>query len=622
LLEKGNYRQLESNDVVAVRPHSVHFGGFAIGKVHSLPLEITNTSSSSIRVSILAPETPFFKITYDKKGLLAPGMSEEIQVDFSPTGWRYYYDTVKIFCGELAENLIVPIHAYPAVNDIKLPRVIDFGRVAIGTTKTKTVPLKCTIPISFEYEIEMLATHPNITVAPLKGVIPANGSVDVAVTFSPTRHSTAHAELRFNIAQFNFDPALISIVGSSPPGYLNEDIIQHAESEREVHRAQARQDSMNASVEKLKGHKHRGPIEAKPPVIKVEVAEHVIDGIRVPNTHLGQQATNYILTQTPGKVPLQHFAAFLKEQRTGSASANGSGEQADNKQVMECRFDLQYREIANYDKAKELKNGRAVGEDQLTDEEIQKIMDERRERQELNAERLRIADVERVEPTLLSAKVGVPIQFRPVQTPSWDESENDTFTVRLQVIDRFLRAGAKAMIRLRAERRLRKLQVSMRAAGIQTRASCMSWVQEENKAAALGIGSKPEASSEIKRTNASAATSASDAVAEILESVKIPLDFALPVCIPTSQSGLAAEDRQPVQVAPLGDFKELTRADFHPRKDFKVLDYPRFTVPPPAAYLRPKPERPWNLDELEDPPVEEELPDGGADAAQDAEEKP
>ena len=70
-------------------------------------------------------------------------MSDDITITFTPHEWRYYYDTVKIFCGDQAENLVVPIHAYPSANDIVLPRIIDFGKVAIGTAKSKKIPLSC-----------------------------------------------------------------------------------------------------------------------------------------------------------------------------------------------------------------------------------------------------------------------------------------------------------------------------------------------------------------------------------------------------------------------------------------------------------------------------------------------
>ncbi len=32
----------------------------------------------------------------DKKGLLAPGMSEEVVVEFCPSHYRYYYDCIRV----------------------------------------------------------------------------------------------------------------------------------------------------------------------------------------------------------------------------------------------------------------------------------------------------------------------------------------------------------------------------------------------------------------------------------------------------------------------------------------------------------------------------------------------
>lgn len=52
--------------------------------------------------------------------------------------------------------MLIPIHAYPVVNDTKFPKRIDFGKCGIGEVYRKRVKLECKVPIEFEYEITTL----------------------------------------------------------------------------------------------------------------------------------------------------------------------------------------------------------------------------------------------------------------------------------------------------------------------------------------------------------------------------------------------------------------------------------------------------------------------------------
>ena len=91
--------------------------------------------------------------------------------------------------------MLIPIHAYPMMNQTKFPRRISFGKCAVGETYTKHVSLTCNVPIDFEYEITMLEPNAAFVVQPQQGVVPANGTVDVEVTFRPTRLVTELVEL-------------------------------------------------------------------------------------------------------------------------------------------------------------------------------------------------------------------------------------------------------------------------------------------------------------------------------------------------------------------------------------------------------------------------------------------
>lgn len=88
--------------------------------------------------------------------MLAPGMFDTLTVEFTPTTWKYYYDCIKIFCED--ENLLIPLHAYPIVNEVIFPTRVDVSKL-----KIKKIPIKCNVPIQFEFEITILKKHPDIS---------------------------------------------------------------------------------------------------------------------------------------------------------------------------------------------------------------------------------------------------------------------------------------------------------------------------------------------------------------------------------------------------------------------------------------------------------------------------
>eukprot|EP00899_Mesostigma_viride_P017824 jgi/Mesvir1/26042/Mv26553-RA.1 len=126
------YAKLGNNRFFEVRPAILHFGGYRVGKTHAQKIRVVNVSERSRRLHIIEPATPFFRIKCNKQGLIAPGMCEEVVVEFVPTEWRYYYDTLRIHSEE--ENLLLPLHAYPVLNRASFPKRLDFGRCVIHET--------------------------------------------------------------------------------------------------------------------------------------------------------------------------------------------------------------------------------------------------------------------------------------------------------------------------------------------------------------------------------------------------------------------------------------------------------------------------------------------------------
>ena len=198
----------------------MHFGGYEVGKTHTQRLVITNTSRVSRRIHVVLPSTPFFRAECSRRGLVAPGMSERVDVQFCPTEHRYYYDCVRVHAED--GNLLVPLHAYPVMNETVFPSAVDFGLCAVGAEHVERVPLRCKVPIAFEFHATLNATSGPFTVDPKRGVVPANGEVIVTIRFAPTTLRTAVAELVVETSQFGSAPKTCRVRGTGFPSVARD----------------------------------------------------------------------------------------------------------------------------------------------------------------------------------------------------------------------------------------------------------------------------------------------------------------------------------------------------------------------------------------------------------------
>merc|ERR1719265_311750 len=360
------------------------------------------------------------------------------------------------------------------------------------------------------------------------------------------------------------------------------------------------QDEMLARLGTLKGKSGRKPLENILPTLVAEEGDREMDHthgkVKVP-PRTDQEATNFILNQTAGKRPLKDMISFINEQRqnlenrrlkaeaakemmaTSGSLADQEEDDDDDIQAIELRFEMQFREVDQYDKDKELKSMVAIGEDLLTVKEVAKAQQNRLKREEKLFATKILEDKNRFETVCTKAPVAVPNTFRPELKPHWDENRNDMFSLRLQVIDRMIRAGSKQLMRVRAKNNLVKLVEALSSAGVTDNASCKAWVDAESKAAQSGGKSGP--------AEPAADAEDSDAVDIDVQVFDFGNNFVLPVQIPTAQSLMSKEDVQPVEVTPLENFEEFKPIELQPRLDFKVLQYEKFMPPPPAAYMRP-----------------------------------
>ena len=179
--EKNNYLGMNnrfdavgSNGLFGASPSIVKFAGFELRKTHMLKVKLINNSPAPQRLHILPPSTPFFKIKYNKKGMIPSGISEDIYVQFTPNDeYKYFYDFIRIHCE--GDKILIPIHAFPVINSKKdelIPKQIDMGRgCKVGQTYSKIVNITSNCPANFEYEIKEIKPNPDIRVTPMMGDI-------------------------------------------------------------------------------------------------------------------------------------------------------------------------------------------------------------------------------------------------------------------------------------------------------------------------------------------------------------------------------------------------------------------------------------------------------------------
>jgi hypothetical protein len=153
---------------------------------------------------------------------LRPGFSETVEVDFTPTEWRYYYDCIRVHVQDSA-NLLIPLHGYPVPGDAKIPKQLDFRHCAVGKSITKKIPLRCTVPIDFDFKINIVEDHGYFNLEPMVGTIPAKGATQILITYTPQTYSTVSMSFDVTLSQFNSMPLRCNVLASAKPGVAMED---------------------------------------------------------------------------------------------------------------------------------------------------------------------------------------------------------------------------------------------------------------------------------------------------------------------------------------------------------------------------------------------------------------
>lgn len=216
LLDNEAYDKVGNSGTVAADPPMVHFSGFEPGQLLTKVVKIITSAARPQRFHLMPPTTPFFTMRCDKRGVIGPGMYEEVLVTFHAADLRYYADSIRVHCS--GQNLVVPIHAYPSMDDVPIPPIVDFGVCEPGERVERLLPLRSSALVRFEFKVEIIEPHGEIDVAPLHGFVPPGGEAHICVGYTPDTFASAHGRFRVLLSQFNFAPVEVVVTGAARPG--------------------------------------------------------------------------------------------------------------------------------------------------------------------------------------------------------------------------------------------------------------------------------------------------------------------------------------------------------------------------------------------------------------------
>ena len=212
LREDYKYDNEGENGLFEASPRIVKIAGFELNKKVMTKINIINKSKYTERIIILPPTTSNFKIKYTKRGQIAPGLCETIYLFFTPGEYKYYTDNICINCP--GNKIIIPIHAYPRMNIFVkeyIPKLIDFGNVAIDETESRNISIKNLIDQNFKYKITPINDCPEIKIENLEDVFHEMKDNLIKISITPHKYGIFKGEYEFQVSEVDFQPYIFTV---------------------------------------------------------------------------------------------------------------------------------------------------------------------------------------------------------------------------------------------------------------------------------------------------------------------------------------------------------------------------------------------------------------------------
>ncbi|KAM4560585.1 cilia- and flagella-associated protein 221 [Odontesthes bonariensis] len=438
LLESKIYAKLRSNSQIQAEPSELHFSGFELGKDYVKILKLINVSSEVMNIHVIPTLTKYFQTSYNKKHRLIPGLAYTLKVRFCPDEWRYFYDCIRVHCkGE--ENLLIPVHAYPVIDDLHIPSRIDLSAVPLGQSVCHAIPLRCSCPIDFEFQVFVIQPHEAFYIHPLTGVIPAGGGAKITVTFTPLQYETSQVTFQLVVSQFNTKPYLCTITGSSAPHLaLRHAVPAECNGSRPAVPRRSKTRCRSKKADELKTHRDQGDVKH------------------------GLTASLDVCTPAGVAKMLIKDINKLNSKDLKQALSCGSVAGLQSRQIKEALFMKKVQKDVKEEQANHLKWQVHLGVDPMSEQTRRQVVEERE--MALHEYMVKRGDVRLDEdfdagrPKLSSQRVLCDAGQVPEGVPSFQFYTDIQWELRKRALRLFQQAARRVVIRCRMNRRLSSLK--------------------------------------------------------------------------------------------------------------------------------------------------------------------
>lgn len=341
-----------------------------------------------------------------------------------------------------------------------------------------TLPNK--IPINFEYEFSFLRDHSDISINPIKGMIPGHSSSEIFFEFSPNSPGTAYAEVVLQISQFDFEPFLIKIMGSGRGQESLKETLQRTKigsvtkprpkSERLT---ALHSETVNSKIAYAENENSEGNDGKQ---LSLKNYENTINSLAnsagVPlevSKNPGAKSQNFRL-----KTLIQADKKSMKESKEGiSNPAMSKGPQSvktglnlsttrrkkelEGRKKLEKEFLDRFGEIEQVNKEKEFKFFVAIGDPDFTHGDVEALKERFQEYLDIKNNMI-LYESKKKSKSVIDIDVPIEENVVPCYQIDFDETKNDVFAVRRMILKKFMKFASMVVIQNRAGRRLAKIK--------------------------------------------------------------------------------------------------------------------------------------------------------------------